>query len=196
MQNGDASHKKSAIARAGSIRLPSPGRRPKLTPGKIAHGDAVDEGEDEEVLARDMRQYIIAEIKREQAEDAKQRKIEEINRKTAVQAFQMDIRDKFAQIQVGLDETRGRLDKAFGAAVDEKQVNEFLEEQRSQQVQTELGAELGDMLLKFGIGPSLRPDATGTDVPANVEEPGTRDTWRRYVFAQSWRLFARCKLTA
>lgn len=188
VQDGDASRNRPAVARAGSIRSPSPRRRLNLASARTAHGGAVDDGEDAELMAQDLRKIIVGDIEREQAESARQKDIEDLNKKKAVQAFQTDISNKFAQIQVGIDETRDRLDKAFGAAIEEKKMNDFLEEQRSRQVQNELGKDLGEMLLKFGIGPSLRPDAKMPSAPDDIEEASTRDVRRRYVRTQSmWK---------
>jgi hypothetical protein len=178
VQDGGGSRRRPTDFRAGSHHSLSPARRPRATHGKYhRHSIAADDGDDSEIMAKDLRNTILQDIEREQAENAKQKIIEEKKRQLAVELYQTDIRKKLKEIEAGISETRDQLSQKFGTSLDEKQVEEFLDEQKKRQMHD----EFGELLISIGVGPTLRPETPATGDQVDVEENSTRKSWRRYV---------------
>jgi hypothetical protein len=157
-------------------RTVRPPRRSSGQHAKHPYGSAADDGKATELMARDLRESILEDLQREEAERKAKEVADEEARNLAIQAYQKSVKDKLARLQEATDATQRQIEEIFGPAVDEKQVKMFLSEQQSRQMQD----EFGETLLKFGVMPSLFAKGSVKGAPANSEEEGVRTPRRRY----------------
>lgn len=102
-------------------------------------------------MARDLRESILEDFQRKDAERKAKEMAEEVARKLAIEDYQQTVKEKLARLQQSTDTTQRRMKEIFGPHLDEKLVQKFLDEQQSGQMQD----EFGEMLLKIGVVPPL-----------------------------------------
>lgn len=170
--------------RANSVDNPRPNgapRHPRGRYGNHVYGNTADDGRDTELMARDLRDSILEDLQREDAKRKAKEAADEEARKLAIEAYQKTVKEKLSRLQEATDATQRRFEEIFGPALDEKQVKMFLSEQQSRQMQD----EFGEMLLKFGVMPSMLANGSTKDARASPEEEGMRTPRRRYNFSCS-----------
>jgi hypothetical protein len=135
-----------------------------------------DDGRETDLMARDLRESILEDLQRRDAERKAKEIAEEAARKLAIENYQQSVKEKLARLQQVTDATQRRMKEVFGPHLDEKLVQKFLDEQQSGQMQD----EFGDMLLKVGVvPPQSRIDLTRDDGPTGKDS--VRKPKRRYV---------------
>jgi hypothetical protein len=165
-------------------RAPSGGRtgqsaRYSSGPHRRGTYDSIsDDGKETDLMARDLRESILADLERKDAERKAKEKAEEVARKLAVENYQQMVKDKLARLQQTTDVTQRRMKEIFGPHLDDNLVQKFLDEQQSGQMQD----EVGEMLLKIGVVPPLPPmDLTRNAGDGSTGGNGVRKPKRRYV---------------
>jgi hypothetical protein len=144
---------------------------------RYTYGNAADDGRNTELMAQDLRDSILEDLQREDAERKAKEAADENARTLAIEAYQRSVKEKLTRLQEATDATQRQIEEIFGPSLDEKQVKMFLSEQQSRQMQD----EFGEMLLKFGVMPPLLSKASIKDARATPEEEKTRTARRRYV---------------
>jgi hypothetical protein len=144
---------------------------------RYAYGNTADDGRNTELMAQDLRDSILEDLQREDAERKAKQAADEHARALAIEAYQKSVKEKLTRLQEATDATQRQIEEIFGPNLDEKQVKMFLSKQQSQQMQD----EFGEMLLKFGVMPSLQSQGSVKDARATPEDEKTRTARRRYV---------------
>jgi hypothetical protein len=125
-------------------------------------------------MARDLRESILEDLQRKDAERKAKEGAEEAARKLAIENYQQMVKEKLARLQQATDATQRRMKEIFGPHLDEKLIQKFLDEQQSGQMQD----EFGEMMLKIGVVPPVPPmDLTRDAAPTgkdSVRKPKRR----------------------
>lgn len=156
---------------------PMPRRPIGLNTGR-SYGFYGDDSKETELIARDLRESILEDLQRKDAERKAKARAEEEAQQRAVDAYQKTVKEKLARLQASTEATQRQMQQIFGPGLDEKHVQKFLDEQRARQLQD----EFGEMLLSFGIGQHLQPGNPAKDGHALVNDEGKRTSKRRWFF--------------
>lgn len=156
-------------------QYPSESRRPYIS---------VDDGRETELIARDLREAILEELKRAEDERKAKLKAEEEAQQLAIDSYQKTVREKIAQLQASSEATQSQMEKIFGPSLDKEQMKKFLDEQRSREMQD----EFGKTLMQFGIGQHPPPHNPTGNGAASLSENGTRTPKRRYEISLELKL--------
>jgi hypothetical protein len=151
-------------------------RRRSSGHARYTYGNAADDGRNTELMAQDLRDSIMEDLQREDAERKAKEAADENSRTLAIEAYQKSVKEKLTRLQEATDATQRQIEEIFGPSLDEKQVKMFLSEQQSRQMQD----EFGQMLLKFGVMPTMLSKGSAKDARATPEEERTRTARRRY----------------
>lgn len=154
--------------------FPSGHQPPARRPTWMSNGFPED-GQDTELIARDLRESIEKDLSRRDAERKKMEAIQETQRKAAVETYQQDVRERLARLKKHSDLTQKQMKDIFGSDLDEKQVQKFLAEQQSQQMQD----EFGEMLLQLGVSTSSPQKHLEAGSHSSVSEKASRNSRRR-----------------
>lgn len=139
------------LARA-PLERNKPSTRYPSGPHRSGTYDSVSvDGRETDLMARDLRESILEDFQRKDAERKAKEMAEEVARKLAIEDYQQTVKEKLARLQQSTDTTQRRMKEIFGPHLDEKLVQKFLDEQQSGQMQD----EFGEMLLKIGVVPPL-----------------------------------------
>lgn len=171
-QQPDYVHRPPSGPNGPSARYPSgPYRRG-------THDSISDDGRETDLMARDLRDSILEDLQRKDAERKAKEKAEEAARKLAIENYQQMVKEKLARLQQARDDTTQRMMKIFGPHLDGDLVQKFLDEQQSGQMQD----EFGETLLKVGVVPPLPPmDLTKDAGEGSTGKNGVRKPKRRCV---------------
>jgi hypothetical protein len=171
-QQPDYVHRPPSGPNGPSVRYPSgPYRRG-------THDSISDDGRETDLMARDLRDSILEDLQRKDAERKAKEKAEEAARKLAIENYQQMVKEKLARLQQARDDTTQRMMKIFGPHLDGDLVQKFLDEQQSGQMQD----EFGETFLKVGVVPPLPPmDLTKDAGEGSTGKNGVRKPKRRCV---------------
>lgn len=153
-------------------RIPPPIRRSTGLSTGGEHGGALADR-----LAREIRDDIANDLARKEKELKDREAAEEETRKMAVEVYQKTLKEQFTRLQARSEGTQRQMKEIFGSTLDERQLQRFLEEQQSQHMQD----ELGEMLLKLGVGPSSPQAALPKEAPSSADSKESGSSRRRYL---------------
>lgn len=128
-------------------------------------------------MARDLRDSIIYDLHRKEVEQKEKEAEAEKAREQAVALYQATLKERLSRLQEQTEATRRQMKEKFGTNLNEERVKEFLDEQRSRQLQD----EFGDTLLQFGLGSPQPQKDTQKNSQNGSESGGSRSSKRRYV---------------
>jgi hypothetical protein len=141
-----------------------------------AESSTAEVGNQMEVFLEEYRKSVLEEIQTEDAKRKAQATADEEARARAVEVYQESVKQKLARLRENAETTEQQIKETFGNAVNGDQVKEFLDKQRSQQMQD----EFGETLLELGVVSPLASKAPIQDVGA--ERLGISVPKRRYFY--------------
>jgi hypothetical protein len=141
-----------------------------------AESSTAEVGNQMEVFLEEYRKSVLEEIQTEDAERKAQATADEEARARAIEVYQESVKQKLARLRENAETTEQQIKETFGNAVNGDQVKEFLDKQRSQQMQD----EFGETLLELGVVSPLASKAPIQDVGA--ERLGISVPKRRYFY--------------
>jgi len=183
-----AEEKRAAAAMSSqqpSHTLPTPPGRNKpsarFTPGPYRSGtyDSIsDDGRATDLMAHELRESILEDFQRKDAERKAKQIAEGVARKMAIEDYQRTVKAKLDRLHKARETTQRRMKELFGPNLNEDLVKEFLDEQQSGQMQD----EDREMMLMIGAVSQLPPMEVARDAASSsVGKNSAQKPSRRYV---------------